>query len=36
LVQPVPIGGVITKDMVSLFPYPKDKAPEGFFFQNVK
>ena len=35
LVQPVPIGGVITKDMVSLFPYPKDKAPEGFFFQNV-
>jgi Flp pilus assembly protein CpaB len=35
LVQPVPLGGVITKDMVTLFPYPKDKAPEGFFYRNV-
>lgn len=35
LVQPVPMGGIITKDMVTLFPYPKDKAPEGFFYQDV-
>ena len=35
LVQPVPMGGVITKDMVQPFPYPKDKAPEGFFFTDV-
>ncbi len=35
LVQPVPMGGTITKDMVTLFPYPKDKAPEGFFFNDV-
>jgi Flp pilus assembly protein CpaB len=35
LVQPVPMGGIITKDMVTLFPYPKDKAPEGFFYNDV-
>jgi len=35
LVQPVPMGGIITKDMVTLFPYPKDKAPEGFFYKDV-
>jgi Flp pilus assembly protein CpaB len=35
LVQPVPMGGIITKDMVTLFPYPKEKAPEGFFYKDV-
>jgi Flp pilus assembly protein CpaB len=35
LVQPVPLGGTITKDMVALFPYPKDKFIEGFYFTNI-
>src|SRR5450759_4213466 len=35
LVQPVSMGGIITKDMVTLFPFPKDKAPEGFYYNDV-
>jgi len=35
LVQPVPLGGTIAKDMVALFPYPKDKYVEGFYFNNI-
>ncbi|HVP20661.1 MAG TPA: Flp pilus assembly protein CpaB [Anaerolineaceae bacterium] len=35
LVQPVPLGGTITKDMVALFPYPKDKYVEGFYFKSI-
>jgi Flp pilus assembly protein CpaB len=35
LVQPVPLGGTITKDMVALFPYPKDKFVEGFYFKAI-
>lgn len=36
LVQPVKLGGIISKEMVDKFPFPKEKYIPGFYFKDFE